>query len=350
MSHGTHSRPTGMQILYAATLSGTAAHRAHALTDLGHHVTAFDFTAYYDNGGRISRWITWRSLRGATIGRLNNDLLRMARNGRFDLAWFDKAQWVRPETIDQLHALGIACVHYSSDLPSGIRGEPGWRLFRAAANRYDAVVIPSAGHIPEYEALGVRRHLLMPFGYAPHIHFPPPPQWSDANRPYDVTFIGTPYEDRPRFLLDLARNHGVKVKLFGDRWERSLSASELRRLNHETGRYESEYRQAIWQSKICLGFVTHAMAHTNARRWTEIAACGGFLLAEHTPHAHQWFDAGREAAFFTDIGECADQITHYLNSPGEREAIARAGRSRVATSLSNTELMDRTLCRFLEGS
>lgn len=335
-----------MKVLYAATLAGTALHRLRALERLGHEVTAFDFMPYAEAGGRLARWLRWRTLIGPVVARLNRELLARARRERFDLIWFDKAQLVSPRTLRLLAKTGATLVHYSSDLPSRVRGDVGLRMLRRAVPDYHAVVVPSAGHEPEYRALGARRILRMPFGYDPEQHFPEQAQRDDDQRDHDVCFIGTPYENRAEFLLVLVRDYGIRIKVFGDLWDRYLDAGERALLQVEPGRYGDDYREAIWSSRLCLGFVTHAMAHGSARRWTEITACGGFLLAERTPEASDWFEADCEAVFFSDVAECAAAIHRYLPDAPARERIARAGRERVAGRLDNDSLLAGVLNRL----
>ena len=78
--------------------------------------------------------------------------------------------------------------------------------------------------------------------------------------------------------------------------------------------------------------MTHANRDTNARRWFEITACGGLLLAECTDDGLRTFDNGTEAVFFTGVDECARHIRRLLPDVRARESIARAGRVRAVSS------------------
>ncbi len=325
-----------MRMLYGGRLEGTARHRLDALRRLGHEVVDFDFAPYAEAGSRLQRSIRLRLLAGRTVARLNAALLAAADRHRPDLVWLDKALWVQPGTVAALRARSTV-VHYSSDLPSGVRGDPGWRLLRRAVPHYTAVVAPSEGHRDEYARLGARRFVRMPFGHEPAVHCPPPADWRDADRVHDVSYIGTPYEDRPAFLLALARDHGIRVKVSGDLWARHLTAGEQDLLQLSPGCHGDSYREAIWRARICLGFVTHAMRHDSARRWAEIPACGGFLLAESTPAFADWYDPGREADAFSSVADCADRIRHYLARPELRGAIAAAGHARAWGHYANEQ-------------
>jgi len=61
----------------------------------------------------------------------------------------------------------------------------------------------------------------------------------------------------------------------------------------------------------------------------EIAACGGFLLAERSAGHEARFVEGEEAVFFTGFEECAEKIRRYLPDEAARDRIAKAGRERA---------------------
>ena len=92
---------------------------------------------------------------------------------------------------------------------------------------------------------------------------------------------------------------------------------------------DGAYRQRFWDSKICLSFVTHTNNDQVAHKSFEIAASGGFLLAEATEEHRAMFEDGKEAVFFTDLADCARLIREYLPQPELRRQIAKAGRRRA---------------------
>ncbi len=339
-----------MKILYIGSLTkGTALHRMWALQRLGHHVIPFNVDSYENVGSVISQKLMRRTLLGRRIRNLNHDLGVMATGSEFDLVWFDKAQTVWPETVKRVSERQITTIHYSSDLPSSVRGDPGWRLFRKAIPHYHNLVTPSKGHFDLYRSLGAQSVVRMPFSFEPTLHFANPKGTVPDDLIYDATFIGTPYEHRPEFLIRLATEFNLRIKVFGDLWERHLSARQMKLLKVEPGCYEERYRESIWNSKICLGFVTHAMQHESARRWSEITACGGFLLGERTREAEQWFKPGVEAEFFSDINECAKKINFYLQNPRQRQQIAQAGMQKTHKFRSNDAVMAEVLAATTKG-
>ena len=78
-----------------------------------------------------------------------------------------------------------------------------------------------------------------------------------------------------------------------------------------------------------LSFITHSNQDEFVHKSFEIAACGGFLLAERSAGHEARFVEGEEAVFFSDFAECAEKIRRYLPDEAARDRIARAGRARA---------------------
>jgi spore maturation protein CgeB len=318
-----------MRILYvgASWPHGTALHRRAALVRLGHAVSAFDGEAIWQSGGRARRWLAMRTLRGAGVRAANRALADEAARGRYDLVWLDKPLFVTGETVQAIRRSGARTVQYNLDNPFGPRGDPGWRLLVAAIPDYDVHLVPRRSNLDDYRRAGARRVLYCPLAYEPSVHFPPDSTWSDAARPYAVTFIGAAYDDRPRFIAELRRRTGVDVRVWGARWGRHTGVIGAGVAGGPV--YGDAYRETIWRSRILLGLVTHANRDETAGRCFEVAACGGFLLAERTPGNLEYFAEDREAAYFSDVEECAARIHQYLADEPARAAIAATARARA---------------------
>jgi hypothetical protein len=164
------------------------------------------------------------------------------------------------------------------------------------------------------------------------MHYPSPEGWTDAIRDRTVSYIGSPYDNRRDFLLQLSRERGPAIFVNGGLWENRLPKQARGRIVLGGPLIDHDYREAIWRSTINLSFVTHSNLDETARKSVEIAACGGFLLAERTPAHARLFKEGEEAAFFSSVEECFAQIQRYIPDEVTRTRIARAGRQRAMSS------------------
>ncbi|MGH9587974.1 MAG: glycosyltransferase family protein, partial [Acidobacteriaceae bacterium] len=200
--------------------------------------------------------------------------------------------------------------------------------------------------IPRYSKMDLPWIKIM-LSFDPQMHFPPEHAFTDAQRTREVSYIGSPYEQRPAFLLSLAQEHMLPVFINGNRWLRVLTRDELRHFSlggNLDGRY---YREGIWQSKINLSFVTKDNEEDIAHKTVEIAACGGFLMALRTPGHQAIFKEDREAVFFSSVEECADKCRFYLARPDLRETIAARGHDRaIGSGYDNDTQLARVLNRL----
>ena len=319
-----------MKILYAAALSpnDSALYRLWALERLGQHVVPLDYLSYEATNPIVHK-IVYRLAAGPNIERFNRDLIELAEREKPDLLWADKILWMKPRTLDHLRSLGIRTVSYMIDNPFGPRRDPGWRLYMKGIPHYDLHVVQRDKNIADYRRRGARDVIKIQTAYEPTIHFPPPEGWSDRNRDREVSFVGTPYDDRASVLTRLSDEFGISISGNERSWRRALTPAAFAKLYREGELYRQQYREAIWRSKINLSFITHSNLDEFVHKSFEIAGCGGFLLAERSQGHLDRFSEDEEAVFFTGYDELAAKIRRYLPDEPARARIAAAGQARA---------------------
>jgi hypothetical protein len=319
-----------VKILYAGQLSenDSALYRLWALERLGH--TVIPINSYdYEAPSALLRKVVHRAQMGPWIARLNRYIVSMAERERPDVFWADKLLGLWPETLDTLQAQGVRSVSYMIDNAFGPRRDPGWRLYMKCIPHFDLHVVQRDSNFADYESRGARDVIKVQTAYEPTVHFPRPEGWSDAQRDRSVSFIGTSYDDRPEFLTRLWKE-GVPVVISGDAmWRERLSTDAVNALYTGGALYGAAYREGIWRSKINLSFITHGNQDEFVHKSFEIAACGGFLLAERSAGHAARFVEDEEAVFFTGYDECLEKIRRYLPDEAARERIAMAGLARA---------------------
>lgn len=328
--------PHPLRILYIAPMNygWYGLYRQRSLERLGHQLFPVDIMSYEGRGNPVLSRIRYRLQIGPTVARMNEDVLRLAAEHRVDAVWFDKPLFIRRATLRRLRAMGIATIDYMIDNPFGPRRDPGFRLYARMIPEYDLHVQQRDVSVQAYLRRGARQVVKVQTAFEPSVHFPPPSSWSDRDRTRAVSFIGTPYDERPKFLTELWRHYKLPVVISGPRiWRRKLDRDALKALYPRDGElYDAEYRQGVWQSKINLSFLTHGNQDEYAHKSFEIAACGGFLLAERSAGHSARFREDEEAVFFSSLEECAEKIRRYLNDEPARARIAAAGHRRAVES------------------
>jgi len=237
---------------------------------------------------------------------------------------------LHPKTLKRLRAMGITTVSYMIDNAFGPRRDPGWRMYVKCIPHFDLHVTQRDVSLGHYRERGARDVMKVQTAYEPTIHFPSPEPITDSQRTREVSFMGTPYDNRAEILSELV-HAGIPVTISGTEklWKRALS-KEVYRKAYRTGElYEKDYRETIWKSKINLSFLTKANQDEYTHKSFEIAACGGFLLAERCPGHELKFADGKEAVLFGDTADLIAKIHQYLPDEPARTRIAAAGRERA---------------------
>lgn len=329
MMHPTRS----LRILYVATMhrGWYGLYRKQSLERLGHTLIPLEIERFHHVGNALTRRIHFRMQVGGPVDRMNELVLDMAREHRVDMVWFDKPLWISIPTLHRLRDMGITTVDYMIDNPFGPRNDPGFGRYIRAIPEYDLHVQQRDVSLQAYIARGARRMVKVQTAFEPTVHFPPPPDWSDKDRTRQVSFIGTPYDQRADFLTSLWKKYELPVIISGPPvWRRKLSREACAAIYPRDGElYDAEYRQGIWESRINLSFLTHGNQDEYAHKSFEIAACGGFLLAERSEGHLARFKEDEEAVFFSDTEECAAKVRKYLNDEPARQRIAAAGQRRA---------------------
>jgi len=339
-----------MRILYAAPLSpnDSAQYRLLALEREGHQIIPFNI---YNYGTRqpLLRKLEYRLTLGPEVARLNRDLLAAADHHKPDLLWCDKVLWMRPQTLAQFRQRGIPTVSYMIDNFFGPRRDPGWRLYAKTIPGYDLHCTQRDTNVRDYLAAGARDVIKIQTAFEPTVHFPAPTPYTDAQRDRGVSFIGTAYDQRPAVLSRMWKE-GLPVVISGgeQHWRPALAPEAFTALYREGELYNERYRSAIWRSRINLSFLTHSNADEFVHKSFEIAACGGFLLAERTPGHLERFVEDEEAVFFNGYDELVEKIRRYLPDEPARNRIALAGQRRAWTSGYDNDTQVRRILQRLQ--
>lgn len=339
--------PRRRRILYAGNLGpgATSAYRYEALRRLNQQVQPFDWLSYVPQS-RIARRLYFRYPAGPLVARVNRAMVKAVKCFHPDVVWLDKPIAFTPDTIRAIQRAGAKTVFYVQDAPFGPRNDGCWRQFLKIYRLADLHCLFRRVDVERYREWGLPWIETM-FSFDPAMQFPAPAGFGEAARTREVSYIGHPYEQRPAFLLKLARVHGLSVSINGNRWSTALPPDELASFNLGGYLADEQYRSAIWASRINLSFVTERNQDDIAHKAVEIAACGGFLLALRTPGHQAIFEEDREAVFFSSIEECADKCRFYLARPDLREVIAARGRERaIRSGYDNDTQLARVLNRL----
>lgn len=284
---------------------------------------------------------------GPLVSKINRRLLAAVRASKPDAVIFDKPMYHSAETIEQIKQTGALTVSYNQDAPFGPRNDGCWRQFYKVFRLFDLHCLFREADVTRYRQWGLN-YIKTMFSFEPAVQFPPPDGWGDKDRTRQVSYIGSPLEERPRFLMELA-DEAIPVTIAGPRWAKFLPPEKQARYLSHGFLADDQYRENIWKSKINLGFVSHLNEDDIGHKCIEIAACGQFLLAVRSDGHSACFEEDQEAVFFSSVEECADKARFYLNRPDLRDAIGRRGRERAVRSGYDNDTQLARILNRLDG-
>lgn len=142
--------------------------------------------------------------------------------------------------------------------------------------------------------------------------------------PIQVSFIGTAYGNRRRWIKGLQR-HGIAVQCYGHGWPNGPLTTE-------------QLLSVMRDSVISLNFADSELIFSKGRlhrsrqikaRTFEVPGAGGFLLTEMAPGLHAYYEPDNELVTFNKLDDLAVIISDLLQNPDKRDAIAGAAHKRT---------------------
>ena len=345
-----------VNILYLGDTNtgSTAAHRASALTRLGHSVSTYDpvtavaaqLSSKYLNALHFRTG--YRFLQTQVANWLSNLVKNL--NYQPDLIWVDSGELLGPAALNILKSLGSPVVLYNVDDPTGKRDGRRFNSLLRAMPDYDLVVVVRPETEQESRTLGAKRVMRVLRSYDEVAHMP---FASDADIPTsfrsDVAFIGTwmRHEKRDEFMMALLRQ-GVPISIWGDRWDKSPYWNTLQEVHRGGALSGREYVAAIQGAKLCLGLLSKGNRDLHTQRSLEVPFARGLLCAERTSEHQEIYREGTEAVFWANAGECAGVCNTLLTEQVRRESIRQAGKQRVESlHVGNEDIARRILAEVV---
>ncbi|MEL6322722.1 MAG: glycosyltransferase [Pseudomonadota bacterium] len=332
----------GLKVLYVGrTRPGTnGADRIKTLASLGCHVTPFDARPSPPTYSRLELSLAARLNTGRPVWDLNSRLISFLGDQSFDLAWINKAVWIKPSTILAVKQRASSIIHFTLD--SQFTDNRSHLLFRSMP-LFDLVVTTKTFETDDYRRRGAQNVLTVRQGYGQRItdaaKMP-----ADARFDSDVTFVGH-YQPHYAETLSTLAATGIDVKIWGPNWTTYAETHPWARdVVQGDGLWGTDYGQALGQAKITLCLLSKRIAEQSTTRSMEIPAAGGFMIAERTEEHLRLFDDGKEAVFFSSTDDLIGLVQHYLAAPTERQKIAAAGQVRARQSgYSEADQLDHVL-------
>lgn len=317
-----------------ASLAQSGAQRLSVLRSMGVIMNGVDTTALPPSNpvsARARRLLGLDPASQEQVEAYNRLVVRATEQDPGDFVWLEWPRLMEAVTLHRLKERWPNCqlVCFQDDNPFGTRRfeSASWERFIANIPLYDVHLVKRPSDIVEIRARGAKRVELFMHGVFEPLFHPAPTPWPLR---WPVSFVGTPHDHRVTYIAQLLRR-GVPVHVFGGKWQRTLV--RWRHGKHfEREQYGEDYVRVLWQSAVCLAFISSSNRDEYSMRTFEIPGCGAFFLGERTPTHLELFEEGKEAEFFGSVDECAEKIRFYLANEAARARIATGGYERCRRS------------------
>ena len=236
--------------------------------------------------------------------------------------------------------------HYTVDDPFGGRDARRFAGYLHAGPEYDLLAVVRAENVAEAYDRGARA-VMQVWRSADEVAHEPRRLNAEQHRRFasEVVFVGTWMPERGPFMAELIRR-SVPLSIWGNRWQKAPEWPQL--APHWRGPgldTDDDYAAAILAAEVNLGLLSRGNRDLHTHRSLEIPALGGLFCAERTCEHLALYEEGREAVFWRDAAECAEQCKALLADEPRRQAIAAAGHARA---LRNGHYNEQVMARILE--
>ncbi len=313
-------------VLSSSVEDSSAAAIARALRAC-HEVVEFDYARAHTPLVGSTRWrrvsSAWRvALRASGLGETfaaDRLLLRAVRGQRFDIALVTRPDIVPPEVIAELRrATGALVVGWFMDHVVGLGDAVG------LASPYHRLYLKDTVVVERLRRSSGRRDIeYLAQGFDPSLHGVV--ERGAADVVFDVATYGNGYPFRDLVLGPLLDERDIRVAVFGRSGARTPPRLRAAMRPPVWGRDKA---RALRAASIALNTSHFGELGGVNRRTFELCGMGAFQLTDG-PAISRYFEPGAEVAVFSGPRELVEKVRHYLDRPGEREVIARAGFARA---------------------
>jgi len=293
------------------------------LTGAPCQVRGFDLPSGAGRG--LRRKVLRRIMPRAAFPEANAVLEAEVAGFRPDAVWIFKGMEIYPGTLRGLRARGITLVNYNPDHPVDYYAAgTGNANVRDAVPLYDLYLTYSGRIAAEmgekYPGLKVG---VIPFGH--DVSAEKFAQIEGEEEVVRACLLAAPDADRRRVVMAVAEA-GIPLDIYGLGWDRFVSPRPNLRIHPFAS--GDEMQRVLRRYRVQLNIFRPHNAGSHNMRSFEVPAVGGIMLAEDSPEHRRFFEAGREAFYFTGTADMIAKTREILDMAKDRADEVRAAARR----------------------
>ena len=306
-----------------------ASHRVDIFKKYFKSVDIVNYIKFTKKLNSFNKFFFFRFPYGKVLENINNNILNICQKKNIDIIWFEKPIFIKRETLFTLKRKKVFTIDYTVDNAFGPRKHPVWRLYKKNISLFDVNLVPRKKSIKDYKKRYCKRIDYFPLCYYKNLH---KSKSNNFKKNVDVSFVGTPYNDRAKVIEDLYLNYNIITNVNGnrDQWKNKISKKVFDKLKIKKAIYNQSYVTKIQKSKINLSFTSFDNLDEYPYRLLEIIMSGGFCLHQvRKKNDITILKENKQLITFVDVKELSKKIKYYLNNAGERNKIIKSGRRKI---------------------
>lgn len=232
----------------------------------------------------------------------NSEIVRFVKNNSITHLIMINGWGFYPETLQKM--TNIKKIIWNIDDPYSFKNE----LFAPVNRSVDSIYTTcDKRYWGFYNDIIKKEPKVFRFGFCEEFNFP------SQTKDWDVCFIGTPYNNRIKYLERLYDMRNIRKVIAG---ANKPYYTIRNRIGHD------KTADIMRRSKICLNFCDQPDGILSAKnRIPEIMGSGSMLLTQDFPERYEYIWNGN-GVIFGDPIDMTGKIKYYLNNDEEREKIA----------------------------
>lgn len=272
---------------------------------LGHKAELADISSAWRPRTVAQKLFWYWDRRPIALGQFSKSIVEKCAEIHPDVLIATGAAPVAAQALEQCRKLGVKLVNFSTDDPLNPRQRGRW--FLNALGCYDIIFTPRYSNIDQLRQAGARSVEYLPFGYDPHLFYPPG-NTGEIDRS-DLFFAGMADDDRWPYLK-AAINAGFDVRLHGIRWDRYPNTRKAARGHADL----ATLRAGIAGCRVALCLVRHENRDGHSMRSFEVPAVGACMVVENTAEHRAIFgNEGERVVYFSSPAEMVERTRELLN-------------------------------------
>ena len=309
------------------------------LKELGEEVHLFPAQAmFYDHYGRsVVNKVLYRLGLSGILRQINNQLKEKIEAVKPDLIWAFKGMEIFPGTWAWAKKRGIRLVNYNPDNPFVFSGKgSGNKNVTDSIGLFDLHFTYNSSVKERLESSFDMPVAYLPFGFDVPAALKEK-AWGQPEA-LRLCFLGNPDEARAAFIRQMAEA-GVPVDVYGNDWDKFLNHDNIQIFKPV---YGDDLWLTLYRYRVQLNLMRLHNPDSHNMRTFEVPGVGGIMLAPFTKEHAMFFEAEKEAFFYSDL---PDAVKKALMLIGMDEVQAKKIRAAavVRSEASGYSYRDRTV-------